>query len=331
MTTTPTLVLTRSDVAKLLTAAECIAAVEESFRMYGDGRASPPSILGVHTKEGGFHIKAGILNAGKAYFAAKTNANYPSNRQRHSLPTIQGVVLLSDADNGTVLALMDSVEITILRTGGATAVAAKYLSREDSTIVAIIGCGNQGRSSLRMLRHVRAIDTVWVYDNDRPAAEAFVEQMSAETSIHIQNVDDPAEAVRACDICVTCTPSKEPILMKNWLRPGSFVAAIGADSEEKQELNPEIIASSKLVTDITAQCETIGELHHALESGLVQRGYEYAELGEIVAGKKAGRADRHETIVFDSTGMALQDVAAAALVYEKAVKDHTGMCVNFLS
>jgi alanine dehydrogenase len=331
MTTTPTLVLTRSDVAKLLTAPECITAVEASFRLYGEGCALPPSILGVHTGEGSYHIKAGILNTGKAYFAAKTNANYPANRRRHNLPTIQGVVLLSDAEDGTILALMDSVEITSLRTGAATAVAAKYLSREDSRTVAIIGCGNQGRSSIRMLRYVRVIDRVWAYDSDHNAAEAFLQEMSAEGSIHIQKVDTPAEAVRACDICVTCTPSTEPFLMKNWLRPGSFIAAVGADSEEKQELDPEVVASSKLVTDITAQCETIGELHHALDAGVVQRGHEYAELGEIVAGKKSGRTNRHETIVFDSTGMALQDAAAAALIYQKAVKDGTGIRVNFLS
>jgi ornithine cyclodeaminase/alanine dehydrogenase-like protein (mu-crystallin family) len=326
----PTLVLTRSNVAALVTPSETVAVVEEAFRIYGEGRAFSPSIVGIRSRHGGFHIKSGILTMGREYFASKTNANFPENRRRHGFPSIQGVVLLSDAENGRLLALVDSLEITNIRTGAATAVAAKHLSREDSATVTIFGCGHQGRSALRMLRVVREIDLAWAYDIDLSAAEVFAEEMSAELAIRVSVTRDPDVAVRASDMCVTCTPSKSPFLIRDWIRPGSFVAAIGADAENKQELDPSVIASSILVTDGTSQCATIGELHHALAAGLVRRDHVYAELGVIVAGRKPGRTGRDQIFVFDSTGMAFQDVATTALVYEKAVKNNIGLPVDLL-
>jgi len=133
-----TLLLTRKDVSELLTLNDCVLAVEQAFRLHGEGRAPAPGVLGVHAQGGGFHIKAGTLLLGRNYFAAKTNANFPGNPAR-GLPTIQGVILLFDADNGQVLAVMDSMEITTLRTGAATAVAAKYLARKDARVIFLAG------------------------------------------------------------------------------------------------------------------------------------------------------------------------------------------------
>ena len=133
----------------------CIEAVEHAFRLHGESRAEPPGILAMHATEGSFHIKAGILDLGRRYFAAKTNANFPGNPARFRLPTIQGVVLLADADQGSPLALMDSAEITALRTGAATAVAAKHLARADASVATVCGCGLQGRAQLRALAAVR--------------------------------------------------------------------------------------------------------------------------------------------------------------------------------
>ena len=134
-----TLLLTRGDVAALLTIEECLAAVEHAFKLYGAGKTEPPGIVGVHARDGGFHIKAGLLELRRSYFAAKVNANFPENAKRVGLPTIQGVVVLCDGENGYPLALMDSIEITIQRTGAATGVAAKYLARPDSKTVTICG------------------------------------------------------------------------------------------------------------------------------------------------------------------------------------------------
>src|SRR5436853_2506210 len=323
-----TLLLRRSEVAALLGVEECMAAVEQAFMLHAQGKATPPGTLGIHTTGGGFHIKAGLLELGRTYFAAKTNANFPQNMQRFGLPLIQGIIVLCDGENGYPLALMDSMEITIIRTGATTGVAAKYLARPDAQIVTICGCGNQGRISLRALARVRPLTRAYAFDIDEKQAGRFAIELSQELGIDVSVVADLAKAVAESDICVTCTPSKAPFLKREYVSQGTFIAAVGADSEEKQELEPELMQSSKVVVDLLDQCATIGELHHALEQGLVTRSDVHAELGEVIAGKKAGRTSSDEVIIFDSTGMALQDVAAAAIVYEKAISSGRGMVVN---
>src|SRR5258705_2203762 len=178
-----TLLLTGRDVTALLSIEECMAAVEHAFRLHGEGRTHPPGILGVHARDGGFHIKAGLLDLNRSYFAAKINANFPDNAKRYGLPTIQGVVILCDAENGYPLALIDSIEITIQRTGAATGVAAKHLARPDSKSVTICGCGNQGRISLRALTKVLSIENVWAYDNDLAQAQRFASELGAELQV----------------------------------------------------------------------------------------------------------------------------------------------------
>jgi len=324
-----TIILSRKNVASLLTYEDCISAVEKAFLLHGQGKASPPGVLSIHAEAGGYHIKAGLLNLGMHYFVAKSNGNFPANKKNFGLPTIQGVVVVSDADNGQLLALMDSIEITILRTGAATAVAAKYLSKPDAKTATIVGCGEQGRVSIRMLRKVRPIEKVFVYDKDPAIAEDFAIEFSRELSLEVTAVDTLKEAVGKSDICVTCTTSNEPFLKAEYISPGTFIAAVGADNEDKQELEPELLASSKLVTDLITQSAVIGELHHAINKGILRKEDVYAELGEIIAGFKVGRDSTNEVIVFDSTGMALQDVASAAVVFENALDRKIGLRFNF--
>ncbi len=324
-----TLLLTRQDVAALLNIDECITAVENAFRLYGEGKTSPPGILGIHTHNGGFHIKAGLLLVGRTYFVAKTNANFPQNMQRFGLPTIQGIIVLCDAENGYPLALMDSIEITIMRTGAATAVAAKHLARPDSTVATICGCGNQGRIQLRALTKVCPLQRAHAFDTDDRRAAQFANELSTELQIEVQAIRQLANPVRQSDIVVTCTPAKQYFLQQEYVSPGTFIAAVGADSPEKQELDPALLVSNKIVVDILEQGATIGELHHALAKGLVTRDNVHAELGEVVAGKKPGRLSKDEIIIFDSTGMALQDAAAATVVYEKAARAGKGVTINF--
>ena len=329
MTPEGTLLLKRGEVAALLGIEECIAAVEQVFKLQGEGKTAPPGVLGVHARDGGFHIKAGLLELDRAYFAAKTNANFPQNVGRFGLPLIQGVIVLCDAENGYPLALMDSIEITIQRTGAATAVAAKHLARADSKVVTVCGCGNQGRVSLRALRQVLPIEKAFVYDSDHALAQKFACELADKLRIEVEAVRDLETAALRSDILVTCTPSRQAFLKQNFVSPGTFVAAVGADSQEKQELEPSLTARAKIVADNLEQCATIGELHHALDAGLVSREQVHAELGEVVAGVKAGRESAEEVIVFDSTGMALQDVVSAAAVYEKAVCLGRGTLLNF--
>jgi alanine dehydrogenase len=324
-----TLLLQRRDIAGLLTLDECIAAVEQAFRLYGERKTAPPGMLGIHAGSGAFHIKAGLLPLSRSYFALKANGNFFQNKPRFGMPNIQGVILLSDGENGYPLALMDSIEVTILRTGAATAVAARCLSRPNSKIATICGCGNQGRSQLRALLRARSLERVFAFDADESQARRYAEELSAELGIEIRAVPEPGPAVRQSDICVTCTPSRQAYLRREDLPGGIFLAAVGADSPEKQELDPAVMVSNKIVTDILEQCATAGELHHAIEKGLATRADVHAELGDVVAGVKPGRTSSEEIIIFDSTGTALQDTAAAAAVYEKALAAGKGFLFNF--
>jgi alanine dehydrogenase len=324
-----TLLLARSEVASLLTLDECIPAIERVFRMHGEGKASPPGILGIRAQEGGFHIKAGLMESGKNYFVAKVNANFPRNNTRFGLPTIQGLILLSDADRGSPLAVMDSIEITIQRTGAATAVAANYLAREDARVVTICGCGAQGRIQLQSLLKVRPLELAYVYDLDPEKAVSFAEQFPGPLKVLPVTGAELLSSLKKSDIIVTCTPSGRYYLERDSVAPGTFIAAVGADSEEKQELDPLLFRGTRIVADILEQSATIGDLHHALEKDVLRRSDVYAELGEIVAGRKAGRFSNDEITIFDSTGMALQDAAAAALVYERATEGGAGTLMSF--
>lgn len=323
-----TLILTRRDVAALLSIEECNQAVEHVFRLYGEGKTQAPGVLGVHARDGGFHIKAGLLQLNRSYFAAKINANFPNNPKRLGLPTIQGVIVLSDAANGFPLAVMDSTEITAQRTAAATAVAAKYLARPESKTLTICGCGVQGRTSLRALMCLFPLEQVFVYDIDSTRSEKFVSDLSKELAIAINAVDQLEGATLQSDICVTCTPSRQFFLQRKHISPGTFVAAVGADNEDKQELDPTLLGGSKVVVDLVEQCATIGELHHALDQKVMTKDQVHAELGEVVAATKPGRTSNDEIIVFDSTGMALQDVVTSALVYEKARQQRAGTTIE---
>jgi alanine dehydrogenase len=318
------LLLTRRDVAALLDLPDTIRVVEAAFRDHAEGRIPiPPGVLGAHLQDGGFHIKTGAL-AEPRYFAAKINANFPANPERFGLPTIQGLIALCDAERGTPLALMDSTEITILRTAAASAVAARYLARADAATVTICGCGHQGRSHLRAMMQVRPIRRAFAVDAQPDTARSFAEALAAELSIDVRMLESLAEAVAQSDICVTCTPSRRPILTAAMVRPGMFIAAVGADNPEKQELEPAVLAMSKVVVDLLEQATVMGDLHHAIAAGAMAAGSVHAELGQVVAGQRAGRTSEEEIFVFDSTGTALQDVAAAALVYQRAVETGRG-------
>jgi ornithine cyclodeaminase/alanine dehydrogenase-like protein (mu-crystallin family) len=182
-----------------------------------------------------------------------------------------------------------------------------------------VGCGTQGRAQLRAVSRVRALRHAWVSDADPAAAERLAAELAGELGIPVTAERDHRMAVRRSAICVTCTPSRAYLLERADVAPGAFVAGVGADSEDKRELAPDLLAAATVVTDVLDQCAVIGDLHHALEAGRVTRAHVHADLGEIVAGRKPGRRREDEIVVFDSTGMALQDAAAAVLVYQRAL------------
>ena len=320
-----TLLLTRSDVAALLDMGDCIGAVETAFRLHAEGKIGPPGILGMHVPGGGFHVKAAGLNS---YFAAKTNANFPDNAAAHGLPTIQGAILLFDATNGRLLAIMDSGEVTALRTGATTGVAAKHLARSSAAILTLVGCGAQAGAQLRAIAAVRELRRVLVSDMDAARAAHFADEHGKALGIPIDVTADLPRALGGSDICVTCTTSRRYIVERAWVPPGCFVAAVGADNEHKQEIDPALFRSARVVVDSLEQCAAIGDLHHAIDAGAISRSAIHAELGEIVAGRKPGRQSETETILFDSSGVALGDVAAAAVVYERALERSRGAAIR---
>lgn len=316
-----TILLSRRDVEALLTPDDCMAALEDALRQLAEGRVSAPGILGMHGEEGSFHVKAGFLGG---YFAAKLNANFPQNGARHGLPTIQGAVMLCDAAKGSPLAIMDSISVTALRTAAATGVAARHLARKDCETVLVCGCGGQAAAQLRALARVRTPERVLAYDQDAARAAAFAAAMQKELGLPAASSPRLAEAVAASAIVVTCTTARRFFITREMVRPGTFVAAVGADHEEKQEIEPRLLAEAKVVTDLTEQASRIGDLHHAIEAGVMAKDAVHAELAEIVCGRKPGRVREDETIVFDSTDTGLQDVAAAIAVYRKAVDARAG-------
>ena len=230
---------------------------------------------------------------------------------------------------GSPLAVMDSIALTVLRTAAASAVAARHLARDDARTLAIVGCGAQARAQLAAMRIVRPIEQAWAFDADARRAEAFARAATTELSMPVRASPTLADATRGADIVVTCTTSRRAFLDSGDVRAGAFIAAVGADSESKQEIEPALMAASAVVTDSTAQCRAIGDLHHAIDAGAMTVNDVRAELGEVVADPARGPHAPDEIVVFDSTGVAFQDVVAAALVYERAERENVGSMIRF--
>ena len=287
-----------------------------------------PEVVHIPAPDGAFHIKSAGYKEFPLYLAVKVNGNFPGNRQRSGLPTIQGAIILSDGRNGFPLAILDSTEVTAQRTAAATALAAKYLANPDSRVATVIGCGIQGRIQLQALLHVLPLNRVFAFDLDAGLCRRFAAEMSNQTRIPITAVEDFAAGVQESQAVVTCTTSQGAFLRKEEIQPGTFIAAVGADNAQKQELEPSLLQHSKVVVDIIGQCARIGELHHALEAGIMKQSDVIAELGELVSGTKKGRTSDKDTIIFDSTGSAIQDVAAAGVIYERARAQGLGLPVK---
>jgi alanine dehydrogenase len=317
------IVLSKQDLTALMPFGSYVEAVADAFRLHAEGRSVSPQPMHIPAEGGGFHVKAGSLPIGSGYTAIKVNGNFPNNRATHGLPTIQGAILLFDTATGSPVALLDSIEITIKRTGAATAVAARYLARPESQVAMIFGCGTQGRVQLAALRHQLDIRQVFLQDKNAAAAASFASEIAAE-GLDVDVPVKPKSAARASDVIVTCTSAHTPFLDVADVRAGTFIAAIGADNPEKSEIEPALMAKARVVTDLTEQRSYMGDLHHALRAGAMQAADVHAELGELVAGHKPGRTAAHEITLFDGSGVGLQDVAAAACAYEFAKKRNAG-------
>jgi alanine dehydrogenase len=313
------LILSRRDIAALMRPADWLEAVERGLRAGAEGKAASPLPMHIAAEGGAFHAKgASITLGGRSYVALKFNGNFPDNPAR-GLPTIQGALILSDAANGVLLALMDSIEVTLRRTAAASALAARLLARPESETLLVCGCGEQGRAHLAALAEILPLKLCFAWDADGEKARRFAEEMDGIAGVEVRAAGGLREAALASDAIATCTSARIPFLGAEAVRAGTFIAAVGADNADKSELRPDLMAKAAIVTDSTAQCLAMGDLRHAVAAGAVAAADVRAELGEIVAGSKPGRISAEEILVFDSTGTALQDVAAAAAIHERAL------------
>lgn len=310
----PVRLLNAADLAKVLTPKLCFEALLQAYRDLAADPDSAPKTLGFKANGGSFHIKAGLYPKARDVFAAKLNANFPGN-SRHGLPTIQGLVLLTDAVKGIPLAVMDSGELTAIRTAAAAALGAHYGARAGSTTATFIGCGRQAGYVLDAVARIFHLEKVFAVDSDRARAGAFGKSRTGKAIGRLEIPDSLTDATLQSDIIVTCTTSSKPVLMAGQVRAGAFIAAIGADNPDKQEIDPELFKGAGILVDDRAQCAANGDLYHALAAGTVTENDVRADLADLAVGKIKGRNDAEEIVIFDSTGTGLQDVAAARAAY----------------
>ena len=229
------------------------------------------------------------------------------------LPTVMGILIYNDPATGYPLAVMDATEITAYRTGAAAAIASKYLAREDSQTLGLVGAGRQAYTQLLAHTEVFTLKRISVFDYSSTAVEKFIGSFP-EYPLQGCSLEETA----ASDIVCTQTTAREPLLKREWIVPGTHINAIGADAEGKEELEPAILKEALVVVDDLGQASAAGEINVPLKKGLFGIDDVYATLGEIITGKKPGRRDKKAVTVFDSTGVAVTDIAVAKLVYEKA-------------
>jgi ornithine cyclodeaminase len=323
------LILREPEIRSLLDPHACIQAMERAFTAYSTGQAQLPSVIQLDVPEnhGEIHIKAGHVRAWPHY-AVKIASGFLDN-PKIGLPANDGMVVVFDAQTGAPAAfLLDNGFITDLRTAAAGAIAAKFLARKRVNVVAVIGTGGQARYQVEMLGLVRNLAEVRIWGRDPDKARSCAHDLGRRHGIaacHFAVAESVQETVAAADIIITVTASRESLLRADWLKRGVTVIAVGSDGPDKQELDVDVLArADKIVADSLPQCLRLGEIHHAFERGAISKEKVHAELGEVTAGLKPGRTSDDEIIICDLTGVGVQDVAAAALLLERAKSTGVG-------
>ncbi|MDP3105104.1 MAG: alanine dehydrogenase, partial [Candidatus Methanoperedens sp.] len=248
---------------------------------------------------------------------------HPDNPQK-GLPTVMALVILNSTETGAPIAIMDGTHLTDMRTGAAGGVAVKYLARKNSKVVGFVGTGNQAKSQLLAINEVIDIEEVKVTSISEKINLAFKEGMEKKVGCEI-SIKKSIKEVCDCDILVTTTPSRDPVVMNDWVSEGTHINAIGADAAGKEELDPAILKRAKVVVDDIPQASHSGEVNVPISKKLITVKDICAELGEVITGIKKARMSDSDITVFDSTGLAIQDVATADMVYRKALKANMGM------
>ena len=308
---------------------DVIDAVEEAFVSLSRGKATVPPImmLPVPERSGEVDVKSAYIE-GLDSLAVKIASGFFENF-RMGLPNASGLMVLVSTETGFPLAvLLDNGYLTQVRTGAAGAIASKYLAPKTVKCAGVVGAGTQARYQIRGLKLVRDFERLLIYSLYEEEMDRYVEEMSEELGVEIQKAASVEEVLRNSSVVVTTTPSREPYLEGKWLHPGLHITAMGTDTEEKQELHPEVfVQADLLVCDLFSQCRRLGELRHAVERGLINEGDGVSELGELIAGTKPGRTEDEQISVCDLTGVGVQDTAIARLALQKAKELKLGLSV----
>lgn len=314
------LFLSYQDMNQVLDFGSLVDSVEEAFAAFGRGEAvMPPKVyLDLPRHGGDFRAMPGYVRGAAGLKWVNVHPNNPSSC---GLPTVMAIMIYSDPETGRPLAVMDGTLLTRLRTAAAAAVATKYLARKDSRSLGMIGCGVQARTHVEALATVAPFAEIVVYDIDPHKSEALATSLRQAGRAALAG---SAPEAAACDVICTTTPSREPIVLKEWVKPGAHINAMGADAPGKRELDPALVLASRIFVDDWAQASHSGEINVLVSEAKLGRESVSGTLGEVVAGLNPGRVAADEVTVFDSTGLAIQDVAAARCFYEAARRKGVG-------
>ncbi|MDV2989962.1 MAG: ornithine cyclodeaminase family protein [Dehalogenimonas sp.] len=316
-----TLILTRRDVAHLLTMPETLSAVEGAFSAYASGTALMPPKAYLTLDNGDFRaMPAAVPGA-----AGMKWINVHLGNSSIGLPSIMGIIIYSDPNTGYPLAIMDGTEITAYRTGAAAAIASRQLAKRDARVLGLIGAGHQADTQIKAHLEYFQFDEIRVFDRSPESAGRLVERFP-ELPLTVTSLEN----VCGADIICTLTPSRTPFLKYRWLKPGAHINAIGADASGKQELEFEVLLNARVVVDDVYQATHAGELNMSIAAGTFNESRIYATLGELTAGLKTGRTEDETITVFDSTGLAIQDIACARYIYYKAGQQGAGQAFDLI-
>ncbi len=308
-----TLLITRRDIEKVFTMVTAMEAVEEAFEAYAQHKVQMPPKVYLNFEKGDLRTMPACMLDSK--LAGVKNVNvHPENK---SLPTVMATLTLFDTDDGFPLAVMDATHITKMRTGAAGGIAARYLARGDSRVAGFIGAGVQAESQLEaLLLSLPNISEVNVYDINAQKSRLFAQGCVKRYRIKALPLNSIEDLVGNSDVLVTNTPVRRPVVKNRYVPAGIHINAIGADATGKEELDPSLLRRAKIVVDNWEQASHSGEINVPLARGIIKRRNIYADIGEIVSGKKPGRENSEEITIFDSTGLAIQDLACAASIYK---------------
>lgn len=323
-----TLILSRGDVMKLLDMKDCIGVVEKAFAELTNGTADMPLRTAIKP-EGGLSLYMPAYLKEYGALACKVVTVYKDNPSKYDIPTTIGKVLLQNPETGDVMCIMDGGYLTAVRTGAVSGVATKYLARNEKNMSAgVFGAGVQARNQLWAVNEVRDLKRAFVYDVSGEAVDKFVSEMTVKLKMEIRKAASPEE-ILDCDIVCTATSSATPLFNGAKLKEGTHINGIGSHTPNARELDTETIKRSLLVGDSLEAClKEAGDIMIPLKENAITKSHFYAELGEIVTGKKPGRINDKQITLFKSNGLAIQDAATAKLVYLKAVEANIGTRVE---